>query len=55
MVDLYQTSLKDKGKRVETNFVDGNRMNLSYFDMDFFECPSDNFDCLVDDENVNIK
>ena len=36
LVDLYQASLKDKGKRVETNFADGNRLNLSYFDMDFF-------------------
>ena len=55
MVDLYQASLKDKGKRVETNFADGNRLNLSYFDMDFFEGPSDNFNWLIDDENVNIK
>ena len=36
LVDLYQTSLKDKGKRVETNFSDGNGLNLSYFDIDFF-------------------
>ena len=50
LVDLYQASLKDKGKRVETNFVDGNRLNLPYFDMDFFEGPSDNFNCLIDDE-----
>ena len=56
LVDLYQASLKDKRKRVETNFADGNRLNLSYFDMDFFfEGPSDHFNCLIDDENVNIK
>ena len=55
LVDLYQASLKDKGKLVETNFADRNRLNLSYFDMDFFEGSSDNFNCLIDDENVNIK
>ena len=55
LVDLNQASLKDKGKRVETNFADGNGLDLSYFDMDFFEGPSDIFNCLVDDENVNIK
>ena len=55
LVDLYQASLKDKGKRVETNFVDGNGLDLSYFDIDFFEGPIDNINCLIDDENVNIK
>ena len=35
-VDLYQASLKDKGKKVETNFADGNGLDLSYFDVDFF-------------------
>ena len=55
LVDLYQTSLKDIGKRVETNFANGNGLDLSYFNMDFFEGPSDNFNCLIDDENVNIK
>ena len=55
LVDLYQASLKDKGKRVETNFANENELDLYYFDMDFFEGPSDNFNCLVDDENVNIK
>ena len=55
LVDPYEASLKDIGKRVETNFADGNGLDLSYFDMDFFEGPSDNFNCLIDDENVNIK
>ena len=55
LVDLFQASLKDKGKMVETNFVDGNILNLSYFDMDLFEGPSDNFNYLINDENVNIK
>ena len=40
---------------VETNFADGNELDLSYFDMNFFEGPSDNFNCLVDDENNVIK
>ena len=44
-----------KGKMVGTNFADENRLNLSCFDMDFFEGPSDNFNSLIDYENVNIK
>ena len=40
---------------VETNFADKNRPNLSYFDMNFFEGLGDNFNCLIDDKNVNIK
>ena len=40
---------------VETNFTDGNKLNLSCFYMNFFEGPSDNFNCLIDGENVNIK
>ena len=55
LVDLYQASLKDKVKKVEINFADGNGLDLSYFDMDSFEGPSDNFNCLIHDENVNIK
>ena len=55
LVDLYQALLKDKGTRVETNFSYGNWLDLSYFDMDFFEGPSDNFNYLVEDKNVNIK
>ena len=55
LVDLYLALLKDKGKGVETNFADENGLNLSYFDMDFLEGLSDNFNCLIDDEIVNIK
>ena len=55
LMDLYQASLKDKGKRVETNFADGNGLDLSYFDINVFEGPSDNINCLIDDKNVNIK
>ena len=55
LVYLYQASLKDKGKMVQTNFIDRNELGLSYFDMDFFEGLSDNFNCLIDDENLNIK
>ena len=40
---------------VETNFADENGLDLSYFDMDFFEGPSNSFNCLTNDENVNIK
>ena len=55
LVDLYQTSLKENGKKIEMNFTDSNGMDLSYFDNDFLISPSENFDYLIDDVNDNIK
>ena len=55
LVDMYQTSLKENGKKIEMNFTDSNGMNLSYFDYDFLIGPSENFDYLVDDVNDNVK
>ena len=52
--DLYQASLKEKGKKIEMNFTDSNGMDLSYFDNDFLIGPSENFDYL-DDLNDNVK
>ena len=34
--DLYQASMKEKGKCIEMKFIDGNRLNLTYYDVDFF-------------------
>ena len=55
LVDLYQTSLKENGKKIEMNFTDSNGMDLSYFDNDFLIGPSENFDYLIDDVNDNVK
>ena len=55
LVDLYQASIKEKGKKIEMNFTDSNGMDLSYFDNDFLIGPSENFDYLIDDVNDNVK
>ena len=55
LVDLYQASLKENGKKIEMNFIDSNGMDLSYFDNDFLIGPSKNFDYLIDDANDNVK
>ena len=55
LVDLYQASVKEKGKKIEMNFTDSNGMDLSYFDNDFLIGPSENFDYLMDDVNDNVK
>ena len=54
LVDLYQASVKEKGKKIEINFTDSNGIDLSYFDNDFLIDPSENFDYL-DDLNDNVK
>ena len=35
-VKLYQASIKVKGKIIEINFTDGDRLDLTYYDIDFF-------------------
>ena len=55
LVDLYQASLKENGKKIEMNFTDNNGMDLLYFDNDFLIGPSENFDYLMDDLNDNVK
>ena len=55
LVDLYQASLKENGKKIEMNFTNSNGMDLSYFDNDFLIGPSENFDYLMDDLNDNVK
>ena len=39
LVDLYQASIKAKGK--EMNFTDGDGLDLTYYDIDFFGGPSE--------------
>nr|CAN61800.1 hypothetical protein VITISV_044293 [Vitis vinifera] len=34
--DLYQASIKAKGKEIEMNFTDGDGLDLTYYDIDFF-------------------
>nr|CAN71694.1 hypothetical protein VITISV_005850 [Vitis vinifera] len=36
LVDLYQTSIKEKGKEIEMNFTNGDGLDLTYYDIDFF-------------------
>ena len=55
LVDLYQASLKENGKKIEMNFTESNGMDLSYFDNDFIIGPSENFDYLINDLNDNVK
>ena len=54
LVDLYQTSIKAKGKEIEMNFTDGDGLDLTYYDIDFFGGPSEKTDHLINDENINI-
>ena len=68
-VDLYQASIKEKGKGIETNFVDHNDpedpmnylnlpngMDMTHLDVsDFFKDVDGNFDNLVGDGNVHTN
>ena len=36
LVDLYQASIKEKGKEIEMNFIDINGQDLTYYDIDLF-------------------
>ena len=54
LVDLYQASIKVKGKEVEINFIDSDGpMDLTHLDVsDFFENPNGKIDHLIGDGNV---
>ena len=41
LVNLYQLSIKAKGKEIEMNFTDGDGLDLTYYDIDFFGGPSE--------------
>ncbi|KAI3467739.1 hypothetical protein Pfo_024402 [Paulownia fortunei] len=55
-VDLYQASLKEKGKGVETNIIEHyTPMDFMQLDVvDFFENPNGNFENLNGDRNINM-
>ena len=50
LVDLYQASIKEKGKEIEINFIDRNGLDLSYYDIDFFGGLSEK--TVMNDENT---
>ena len=54
LVDLYQSSIKVKGKEVEMNFIDSDgQVDLTHLDVsDFFENPNGKIDHLIGDGNV---
>ena len=52
LVNLYQASIKEKGKEIEMNFTDRNGLHLTYYDLDFFRGPSEKIDYLMNDENI---
>ena len=54
LVDLYQASIKAKGKEIEMNFTNGDGLDLTYYEIDFFGGPSEKTDHLINDENINI-
>ena len=57
LVDLYQASIKDKGKTIEVNFLDDDGdggVDLTHFDVyDFFKDPTENISHLISDGHVN--
>ena len=57
LVDLYQASIKGRGKDIEVNFFDGNGdggIDLPHFDVsDFSEDPNGNISHLIGDGHVN--
>ena len=55
LVNMYQTSLKEERKNATMNFTYINRLDLPYYDVDFFGCPNKNFNYLRNDENVNSE
>ena len=55
LADLYQVSIKDKGKEIEMNFIHRNGLDQTYYDTDFFGGPSGKTDYLMNDENTAIE
>ena len=69
LVDLYQASIKEKGKGIETNFVDhndledpmnsldlSNGVDMTHLDVsDFFKDVGGKFDNLISDGNFNTN
>ena len=55
LVELYQASIKVKVKIIEINFIDGDGLDLTYHDIDFFGSHSEKTNNLINDENSNIE
>ena len=55
LADLYQASIKEKGKEIEMSFTDRNGLDLTYYDTDFFGGPSEKTYYLMNDENTTTK
>ena len=55
LVDLYQASIKEKGKEIEMNSTDKNGLDLTLYDTDFFEGPNENTNYVFYDENTATK
>ena len=54
LVELYQTSIKAKGKEIEINFTDSDGFDLTYYDIDFFGGLSEKTDHLINDKKISI-
>ena len=54
LVDLQQASIKAKGKEIEMNFIDGDGLDLTYYDIDLFGGSNEKTDHLINDEKINI-
>ena len=54
LADLYQASIKAKGKEIDMNFTDGDELDLTYHDIDFFGGLNEKTDHLINDEKINI-
>ena len=52
LANLYQASIKEKGKEIEMNYTDINGLDLTYYDTDFFRGLSGKTDYLMNDENT---
>ena len=55
LADLYQASIKEKGKEIEINFNDRNGLNLTYYDIALFGGPNEKTNYLMNDENTAIE
>ena len=45
---------KSKRKEIEMNFTNDDRLDLTYYDIDFFGGPNEKTDHLINDEKINI-
>ena len=54
LTDLYQALMKAKRKEIEMKFIDGDGVDLTCYDIDFFGGLSEKNDHLINDENANI-